>query len=190
MMRSMKIRGCLTRGLSVTESVRTLWINSTHCASDINEAMTDLTRSKHKIYVQRAEMTDTRIRKGNQTLQKLKTWFETNNPFNVNCPELRSFSTDKVAMKEDNINCDKAEIFGEAIQTKLNGAEILSSTIQLKDQICTLSILEDLVKIGNDTVYVKSEVTCNKLTLLVQKDDERIAVFQHELTSGPAFQKE
>ena len=39
-------------------------------------------------------------------------------------------------MKEDNINCDEAEIVGEAIQTKLNGAEILT-TIQHKDHIRT-----------------------------------------------------
>ena len=57
-------------------------------------------------------------------------------------------------MKEDNINCDKAEIVGKVIQTKLNGAEILSCTIHHKDQIRTLSCLEDPVKIGNKTVYV------------------------------------
>ena len=37
-------------------------------------------------------------------------------------------------MKEDNINCDEAEIVGEAIQTKLNDVEILT-TIQRKDHI-------------------------------------------------------
>ena len=191
-MRSIKSRGGLKKGCGVTESVGMLWINSTHSLSGIHEAMTDLTRLKHKTSVQHAEMSDSRIRKDNQTLQQLKAWFDTNNSFDVNCPELRSLSNGLVAMKEDNINCDEAEIVGEAIQTKLNGAEILSRTIQCKDQIHTLSCLEDLIKIENETVYVKPEVLFNRLTLLVQKDDERITVFQHKLTPKPAslFEKE
>ena len=49
MMRSIKSRGGLTRGRGVTESVRTLWINSTHRVSGIHEAMTTLTGAKHKL---------------------------------------------------------------------------------------------------------------------------------------------
>ena len=186
MMRSIKSQGGLARRCGVTESVRTLWINLTHCIPGIHEAMTNLTRSKHKTSVQHAEMSDSRIRKDNQTLQQLKAWFYINNPFGVNCPELCSLSTGLVAMKEDNINCDEAEIVGETIQTTPNGTEILSCTIQCKDQILTISCLKDPIKIGNETIYIKPEVLFNRLTLLAQKDDERITVFQHELTPEPA----
>ena len=103
------------------------------------------------------------------TIQSQHGWTYRTNLFDVNCPELRSLSTSLAATKEDNINCDEAEIVGEAIQTKLSGAEILSCTIQCKDQIRTLSCLEDAVKIGNETVYVKPEVLFNRLALLVQK---------------------
>ena len=85
----------------------------------------------------------------------------------MNCPDLSSLPTALLAMKEDNINWDKAEIVGEAIQTKLNGAEILSCTIQCKDQVCTISCLKDSLKIGNETIYVKLEVLFKRLTLLV-----------------------
>ena len=78
MMRSIKSRGGLTRGRGVTESVRTLCINSTHHVSGIHKAMTDLTRSKHKTSVQHAEMSGSRVRKDNQTLQQSKSWFDTN----------------------------------------------------------------------------------------------------------------
>ena len=148
------IKGGLTRGRGVTESVRTLWINLTHRVSGIHEAMADLTKSKHKTSVQHVEISGSRIRKDNQTLQQSKAWFDTNNLFDMNCSELRSLSTGLVVMKEDNINCDEAEIVGEAIQTKLNGAKILSCTMQHKDQIRTLSCLEDPVKIVNKIVYV------------------------------------
>ena len=166
-MRSITSQGGLTRGRGVTESVRIFWKNSTHRIPGIHETMTDLTRSKHKTSVQHAEMSDSRIRKDNQTLQQLKAWFDSHNPFDVICPELCSLSTGLVAMKEDNINCDEAKIVGEAIKTKLNGAEILSCTIQRKDQIRTISCLKDPVKVGNKTVYVKPEVLFNRLTLLV-----------------------
>ena len=62
----------------------------------------------------------------------------------------------------------------------------MNCTIQRKDHIRTLSCLEDTVKIGNETAYAKSEVLFNRLTLFVQKDDERLTVFQHELTPEPA----
>ena len=72
MMRSIKSRGGLTRGCGATKSVRTLWTNSTHRISGKHKAMTDLTRSKHKTSVQHAEISDSRIRNDNQTLQQLK----------------------------------------------------------------------------------------------------------------------
>ena len=61
-------------------------------------------------------MSDSRIRSDNQTLQQLKAWFDDNNPFDMNCPDLCSLPTALVAMKEDNINWDEAEIVREAIQ--------------------------------------------------------------------------
>ena len=165
-MRSIMSQGDLTRGRGVTESVRIFWKNSTHRIPGIHETMTDLTRSKHKTSVQHAEISDSRIRNDNQTLQQLKAWFDNNNPFDMNCPDLCSLPTALVVMK-DNINWDEAEIVREAIQTKLNGAEILSCTIQCKDQVCTISCLEDPLKIGNETIYVKFEVLFKRLTLLV-----------------------
>ena len=108
MMRSIKSQGRLARGRGVIEFVRMLSINSTHRIPGIHEAMTDLTRSKHKISIQHAEISNNKIRKDNQTLQQLKAWFDTNNPLDVICPELYSLSTGLVAMKEDDINCDEA----------------------------------------------------------------------------------
>ena len=185
LMRSIKSRGGLTRGRGVTESVRTLWTNSTHRVSGIHEAMTTLTGAKHKTSVQHAEMSESRVRKDNNTLQQLKAWFDINNPFEMRYPELRSLSTDLVATKEDKINCDEAEEVGEFIQRKLDGVEILTSTIKRKDQIRTLSCLQGSVKIGEETVYVNPEVLFIRLTLLVQKDEERIAQFKYELTPEP-----
>ena len=42
MMRSIKSRGGLTRGRGVTESVRTMWVNTAHRCSHVHEAMTEL----------------------------------------------------------------------------------------------------------------------------------------------------
>ena len=110
MVKSIKSLGGLTRVRGVTESVLTLWINTTYCVSGIHEAMTDLTGSKHITSVKHAEMSVSRKKKDNETLQQLRTWFAINNPFDMSCPELRALSTGPWK-----INCDDAESIGQAI---------------------------------------------------------------------------
>ena len=102
--------------------MRTLWINTTHCVSGIHEAITNLTGSKHRTSAQHAEMSVSRRKEDNETLQELQAWFVINNSFDVTCPELPGLSTVLVAMEDDNINCDDAESIGQAIQTNLDGA--------------------------------------------------------------------
>ena len=62
----------------------------------------------------------------------------------------------------------------QGIKTTLYGAQFFNCTIKRKDQIRTLSCLQDSVKIGDDIVHVKPEVLFNELTLLVQKENERL----------------
>ena len=72
MMRSIKSLGGLTRGRDVTESLRTLWINTTHRVLGVHEAMSDLTGSKHTTSVQHAEMSVRRRKKDNETFKQLQ----------------------------------------------------------------------------------------------------------------------
>ena len=48
LMRSLKSRGGLTRGIGVTESVRIMWTNNIHRCADMHNAMTTLTGHQHK----------------------------------------------------------------------------------------------------------------------------------------------
>ena len=48
MMRSIKSRGGLTRGRGIKETLRTMWICSSHCCAGIHEAMFNLTGIKHR----------------------------------------------------------------------------------------------------------------------------------------------
>ena len=108
MMRSIKSRGGLTRGRGVTESVRTMWINTAHRCSHVHEAMTELTGLAHTTSNQHKEMGESRRQHDNRVLAKLIDWFEARNPFDPNMQGLCSLSSGVTVNDTDNINCDNA----------------------------------------------------------------------------------
>ena len=186
MMRSIKSRGGLTRGRGVTESVRTLWINTAHRCSTIHKAVTDLTGLKHRTSEQHVEMSSSRKKKDNKLMKRLKEWFAANNPFDPSCPELRSLSSGTVATETDNINCDDVEKVGKRIQETLGDTNVSSATIKRKDQVRTLACLQNGVRIRNNTVYIKPDMLFSRMSILVNNQNERTHFFDYELTPEPS----
>ena len=80
MMRSIKSREGLTRRRGVTESVRTLRMNTAHRCANIHDAVTELTGLKHVTSELHVEMSKSRRKTDNETTEKLKEWFIANNP--------------------------------------------------------------------------------------------------------------
>ena len=71
MMRSLKSRGGLTRGRGINETVRIMWICSSHCCAGIHEAMTNLTGIKHRTSEQLVELGASRQLRDAADLKKL-----------------------------------------------------------------------------------------------------------------------
>ena len=71
MMRSIKSRGGLTRGRGVTESVRTMWVNTAHRCSYVHEAMAELTGLAHTTSYHHKEMGESTRQHDNKVLAKL-----------------------------------------------------------------------------------------------------------------------
>ena len=186
MMRSIKSRCGLTRGHGITESVRTLWINTAHRCSSVHDAMTNLTLAKHKTSDQHIEIGISRRKKDTEALKKLVDWFENNNPFDPNYPALRSLSFGVTTSKEDNINCDAVEIVGKSIQKKLDTLSIEECKIKRTDQVKTLVHLHNGIKVDGNTVHLKPSVLFSRLILLVQKEANRTKYFEYPLTPEPA----
>ena len=185
MMRSIKSRGGLTRARGVTESVRTLWINTAHRCASIHDAVTELTGLKHVTSEQHVEMSKSRRKKDNETTEKLKEWFIANNPFDPCCPELRSLSTRMVATEVDKINCDNVEKVGFQIQQTLENQKVSSSSIKRKDEVRTLACLQNEIKINDNTVYIKPDILFGRMSVLVRNYEERTNFFDYELTPEP-----
>ena len=104
LMRSLKSRGGLTRGRGVTETVRVMWLNSMHRCAGVHNAMSNLTGAQHKTSEQHIELGKGRVKKDNEDLMKLLTWFQIHDPFDINLGTLRSISSGITASEEDGIN--------------------------------------------------------------------------------------
>ena len=180
MMRSIKSQGGLTRGRGITESVRTLWINTAHRCSSVHDAMTSLTSDQH------IEIGISRRKKDTEALKKLVDWFENNNPFDPNYPALRSLSSGITTSPEDNINYDGVEIVGKSIQNKLDTLSTEECKIKRTDQVKTLVHLHNGIKVDGNTVHINLSVLFSRLILLVKKEANRTKYFVYSLTPEPA----
>ena len=96
----------------MTDTVRLVWVHSMHRCAGVHNSMTTLTGLQHRSSEQHVELGESRIRRDNVGLEKIKSWFDHDNPFNINAPKLRSLSSGLTASDGDQINCDDAEQVG------------------------------------------------------------------------------
>ena len=88
----------LTHGRGLTESVRTLWVNSQHVFSLIYSAVTSLTDNQTVSSHQHEELGVTRQKRDAEDLDKISSWFKIHNPFDINRTQLQSLSTGLMQM--------------------------------------------------------------------------------------------
>ena len=77
-------------------------------------------------------------------------WLDSFNPFDETRAALQSLSLGLVA--DESINCDNAEEVSRAIHTKLDHVSVAKCTIKRLDQVKSLGILKNAVKIKSQTV--------------------------------------
>ena len=185
LMRSLKTQGGITHGRGVSESVRMVWLSSTHRLASVRNAMSSLTGQYHGTNEQHIDLTNSRILRDNKDLMTLIDWFDAHEPFNANVPALRSLSSGLTATEDDNVNCDNVEEVGRKIQKKLDNVCMEDATIKRSDQVKTLISLQPGIKMDDKTVHIDPLILFARLTALLQRDDESTDKFRYELTPEP-----
>ena len=185
LMRSLKTQGGITRGGGVTESVRMVWLSSTHRVASVRNAMGTLTGQHHGTNEQHIDLANSRVLRDNKDLLALIDWFDAHEPFNANVSALRSLSSGLTATEDDNVNCDDVEEVGRKIQKKLDNVCIEDATIKRSDQVKTLISLQPGIKMDDKTVNIDPLILFARLTALLQRDDEITDKFRYELTPEP-----
>ena len=117
MMRSIKIRGGLTRDRGMTETVMLLWINAAHQMAEVDIAMSSLLGLNYPDSAH-VELGSIWVWKNYEDLQTILQWLAHNNPFDVKNPSLRSLSPSVTLSESDGVNCDIAEEISIDIQCK------------------------------------------------------------------------
>ena len=103
LMRSLKSRGGLIHGRGMTDSVVLTWVHTMHVCASMHDAMTTLTGNTHKTSNQHVELGKSRMKRDNDDLEKVCTWFESHNPFDENNSLLRSIATGVTSTEADSI---------------------------------------------------------------------------------------
>ena len=186
-MRSLKTRGGLTHGRGMTDNVVLTWVHTMHVCASIHDAMATLTGNTHKTSNQHVELGKSRMKRDNDDLEKVRTWFESHNPFDECNPLLRSIATGVTSTEADGINCDDAEAVGEAIQKQLTGVSYSKATLKKKDRIKTLESLEVGVRIDKEKVHVDPLLLFSRLLVLIEREENIRSYFQYELTTVPTL---
>ena len=113
--------------------------------------MNELTGLKQVTSEQHADISKSRIEQDFKDICMMVLWLKLHNPFDIGDTTLHSISSGLTASPGGDINCDKAEEVGLAIQMSMDGLEFSQASLKRKDQVKTLAALKNGVKIGNDT---------------------------------------
>lgn len=185
LMRSLKSRGGITRGRGISESVRITWINTMHRCASVHDAASSFTNLLLSTSEQHIDLSNSRIKRDNQDLEKLISWFDAHEPFDRHEPSLKSLATGITASSDDNITCDNAENVGLNIQKDLDGKCIESVVVKRSKQVKTLEDLSEGVKVNGKKVNIDPAILFTRLTALTQSDENIQDHFAFELTHEP-----
>ena len=103
-----------------------------------------------------------------KSMEKIMSWFDFHNSFDLTMEALPSLSTGLTASDDDKINCDDAENVGIQIQKKLDGLCFKEISMKRNDQIRSSASLQDGMKVDNEKVQINPSVLFGCLTALAQ----------------------
>ena len=107
-------------------------------------------------------------------------WLDSFNPFDGTRTAFQSLSLGLVA--DESINCDNAKEVGKAIHTKLEHASVAKCTIKRSDQVKSLGILRNVVKIKIQTVNIDPTRLFSRLVVPLERCPDLKPYFHFELT--------
>jgi hypothetical protein len=184
MMHSIKGRGGLTRGRGLTETVRSLWVNTAHHMADVDMAMSSLL-GLNADDGEHVEVGGTRVRRDYRDMQVMLNWLKDNDPFDVSNNKLRSLFTGVTAGESDCVNCDTADEIGLVIHEKMDNKVFYDVKLTKVDQVRTLNYLNDKTVSKKALVTGEANNLFHRLLILAEHSQDVASYFSHEMTTVP-----
>ena len=144
----------------MSEAVRLLWTHIIHKCSEVHSAMGDITGNKLNTSEQHVELGTSRIKRDNEDLTKILSWFTNFNPITSMDPNLRCLHSGLSSIVgKDNVNCEKIEIIGAAVQLKLD--DQCFNNISFKRANCAITVdLQKSISIQDESIYIFNQQVC------------------------------
>ena len=130
-------------------------------------------------------MNQSRLKRDNEDLQKIISFFDERDPFDSCEPQLKCLVSGVTATDTDYINCDDAENIGRVIQTQLDAICFEAAKLKRSAQLHTLEELRPGVKMDNKTVHIDPCILFTRVTAILSCEDDIAQYFEYELTPEP-----
>jgi hypothetical protein len=187
LMRSAKSRGGLTRGRGFNESVRNLWVLSLSHSARLDHALNEFAGLHGNKEIGNKELGKARQASDMEHTSVVYNWLSQRNPFLVEDTKLYSLSTGIVSnTNNDDVNCERAEEIGKAIQQSFDNKTISQCCIKRKNLINPLSSLVKIKSKKDQSVPIDNQVMFIRLVAIKDRVDSFESLFKHELTTTPA----
>lgn len=166
-----------------TDSVVFQWIQGAITTQDLLEGLLEYCGISFKKSEQHKDSTDTRQKVDAEALRKLKSYFETHNPFSYH--ELVSIATNVVA--DDRINVLEAfpkgvNIMSDIYKSKGNFRDLhlkkVNKVLTLQHMIGTLTVQDDVIPIEPNLIF-------QRISLIKATPEEKKHFFEYELSPYP-----
>ena len=159
---------------------------SEHKCTEVHEAMTEPSGSKHTTSEQHVELGTSRKSRDFIDLVKIIQWLLTFNPFVLTNSNLRSLQSGLNSSKEkDGVNCEDAETIGANIPTKLANKAFNDIPFKKSNCVITLVALQKRVKCKNEIVHFDPLWLFSRLISIAERTKKFKEYFKCELTQEP-----
>ena len=129
-MRSVEMKGGLTRGREMGETQRTSWLLSMPACTEMNAAMQDFTQINCETSGQHKEMPTARLKRDEKDSKAVLQYPQDRNPFTDDA-SLRNILTGVVA--QESTTAERAEEIGKSILSSMRSETAAEYTLKKKD---------------------------------------------------------
>ena len=150
----------------------------------MTEAINSLTSPRNSSK-EHKELCAGRIRRDSEDFQKIKSWFDSHNPFDVR-EQLEALDSGLVD-EFNQVTCDCSESIGASILAQMNDMTYTEVSFKRSNQLKNLQGLYSNIKVNNQNISVDPLTLFLRLSIIVEKKPEKEIedYFYYELTSFP-----
>ena len=168
----------MTRGRGMTECVRLQWVHTMHICAQINEAMSQITKTKSKTSEQHVDLRTARRERDEKDIQILLEWLKIYNPFIQHGTPLMNIFTGITDEGRHSVNCNTG-------LEKMDNLSFKDVKFKRNDQVSTLKSLNNSINLEGEVLYNDPSILFSRLLILAEKSNDVKYYFNYELTPVP-----